>query len=114
MAIGLPLELRVEVYSDGDLPSGLAARIGEVLARRWPGAWDVTLPTHPSRDEPAEWRAVVGLTARETPEELHRALAGELLALDPTHPLHLRTRWASQESPNHQEVYEERWRPARR
>jgi len=29
--------------------------------------------------------------------------------LDPNHSLHFRTRWAFQESPNHQEVYEVRW-----
>ena len=108
------LEVRVEVYCDGDLPSALSEGIGRMLAERWPAAWDVKVPPRPSRAHPAEWRAVVPISSGASPESLHRQLVDRLLALDPAHSLHLRTRWASQESPDHQEVYEERWSPGQR
>ncbi|MGA7861863.1 MAG: hypothetical protein WCB19_08420 [Thermoplasmata archaeon] len=106
-----PLELRVEVYSDGVLPAALSEKIGAVLSRRWPVEWDVNVPGHASLEHPAEWRAVVPFIEGTTPETLHRQLAADLLALDPTHSLHFRTRWDFQQSPNHQEVYEEHWKP---
>ncbi|MFZ0830078.1 MAG: hypothetical protein WCB18_02175 [Thermoplasmata archaeon] len=106
-----PLELRVEAYVDGELPAPLAEKIGAVLAHRWPVSWDVDIPPHASFEHPAEWRAVVPFVEGTTPESLHRQLATELLALDPAHSLHLRTRWDFPQAPNHQEVYEERWKP---
>ena len=109
-----PLELRVEVYAEGELPAALAERIGATLARRWPVQWDVSLPAHVSFEHPAEWRAVVPYPAGSTPEAVHHQLAADLLALDPAHPLRFRTRWDYPQEPNHQEVYEQHWRPAAR
>ncbi|HLY77106.1 MAG TPA: hypothetical protein VKT21_04405 [Thermoplasmata archaeon] len=106
-----PLELRVEVYCDGELPATLAEKIGAVLAQRWPVAWDAEVPAHVSFEHPAEWRAVVPFVEGTTPQSLHRQLAAEFLAMDPSRSLHFRTRWDFQQSPNHQEVYEERWKP---
>ncbi len=103
------LEVRLEIYSDGELPASLADRISALLSQRWPEAWDVKVPPRPSREHPAEWRAVVPLPEGATPETLHRQLESDVLALDPSHSLHLRTRWAFQESPDHQEIYEMRW-----
>ncbi|MGC2290077.1 MAG: hypothetical protein WA688_09535 [Thermoplasmata archaeon] len=107
-----PLELRVEIYSDGELTAALSEKIGAVLALRWPVAWDVNVPTHPSFEHPAEWQAVVPFIEGSTPETLHQKIVADLLALDPNHSLHFRTRWDFQQSPNHQEVYEERWKPS--
>jgi len=106
-----PLELRVEVYADGELPAVLADQIGAVLARHWPVEWDVDIPTHSTFDHPAEWRAVVPHVEGTTPQTLHRQLAAELIALDPSHPLHLRTRWDFPQAPDQREVYEEGWKP---
>jgi hypothetical protein len=106
-----PLELRLEAYMDGEFPASLAEKIGALLARRWPVAWDIDTPARPSLDHPAEWRAVVPLIEGTPPETLHRQLAAELLALDPSHSLRFRTRWDFPQSPNHQEVYEEHWNP---
>lgn len=106
-----PLELRVEVYSTGELPAPLTEKIGAVLAQRWPVTWDVTIPPRVSFEHPAEWRAVVPFIEGSTPETLHRELATELLALDPSHSLHFRTRWDFPQTPNHQEIYEEHWKP---
>jgi hypothetical protein len=111
---GSPIELRVEIYSDGELPAALVERIGAVLAQRWPVEWDVVIPAHPNLEHPAEWRAVVPSVEGATPQGLHRQLVADLFALDPSLGLHLRTRWDFPEAPNHQEVYEERWRPRRR
>jgi hypothetical protein len=103
----------LELYVDGDLPSALADRVGAALARRWPDEWDVKVPPHPSREHPAEWRAVVPLPDGTTPESLHRQITADIRGLDESSTVHFRTRWAFQESPNHQEVYEERWKPDR-
>jgi hypothetical protein len=109
------LELRLEVYSDGDLHGPIADRISAVLAQRWPGAWDIKVPPQPSLEHPAEWRSVVPLPDGSTGETLHQQVAADIHALDTSHTLHFRTRWAFQESPNHQEVYEESWqRPKHR
>ena len=109
-----PLELRVEAYSDDGLMPGTAERIGAILAQRWPVEWDVDVPAHVNFDHPAEWRAVVPYPDGTTPEALHRQLAIQLLALDPAHPLRFRTRWDFPQEPNHQEVYEEHWKPGHR
>lgn len=106
-----PLELRVEVYADGGLSATLVEKIGAVLTKRWPVQWDVNIPAQVSFDHPAEWQAVVPYPEGTTPERLHRELAAELLALDQAHPLRFRTRWDFPQEPNHQEVYEEHWRP---
>ena len=103
------LEFRLELYTDTALPDGLASRISAMLAQRWPEAWDVKVPPQPSRGHPAEWHAVVPVPEGTMPESLHRQLANELLALDTSHSLRFRTRWSFPESPDHQEVYEERW-----
>jgi hypothetical protein len=103
------VEVRVEVYGEGSFPEGLAERITAVLTQLWAVAWDVKVPPRPSLDHPAEWRAVVPLPGAATPETLHPQVAAAVLALDPSGSLRLRTRWAFQESPNHQEVYEVRW-----
>lgn len=109
MSFSSALEVRLEIYSDGELPGPLAARISTLLSQRWPEAWDVKVPSRPSLEHPAEWRAVVPLPEGMTPESLHGQIEAELLSLDPTRSLHFRTRWSFQESPNHQEVYEVRW-----
>jgi hypothetical protein len=113
MAGNSALEFRLELYTDAGLPEELASRISKVLSQRWPEAWDIKLPAQPSPNHPAEWHAVVPLSQGLTAESLHRELAKEILALDPSHSFHFRTRWAFQETPDHQEVYEERWRPGR-
>ena len=109
MAVGSNLEMRLEVYPDGTLAPSLVTGISQLLARRWPGHWDVKTPSSPTLDHPAEWRAVIPLPDGATPESLHKSIESEILALDFNHQLHLRTRWAFAESPNHQEVYEVRW-----
>jgi hypothetical protein len=111
MAGNPAIEVRLELYVDGGLPNELASRISAMLSARWPDVWDVKLPTPPSLDHPAEWRAVVPLLDGTTAESLHREMAKSLLAWDTAHSFHFRTRWSFQESPNHQEVYEERWGP---
>lgn len=108
---GFPMEVRVEVYGDGDLVELVTSRITALLARRWPVVWDVKLPPHASFNHPAEWRAVVPIPEGTTPEALHRVVAREMLEENASVPLHFRTRWASQVTPDHQEVYEERWKP---
>jgi hypothetical protein len=103
------LEVRLELYVDGGVPDELANRISAMLSLRWPDVWDVKVPPRPSFDHPAEWRAVVPLVEGTTAETLHREMARDILALDTSHSFHFRTRWSFQQSPNHQEVYEERW-----
>lgn len=114
MAAVAPLELRVEVYTEGDLSPALAERIGSLLAQRWPVEWDVNIPMHVNFEHPAEWRAIVPPLGGASPEGLHHQLATDLLALDPAHPLRFRTRWDFPQEPNHQEVYEQHWRPKAR
>lgn len=113
MSSNLAIEVRLELYVDGGLPGELANRISAVLSQRWPEVWDVKVSPRPSLAHPAEWRAVVPLPEGATAEALHRQMAGEILALDSAHSFHLRTRWSFQQSPDHQEIYEERWTPAR-
>jgi hypothetical protein len=103
------LEFRLELYADAGFPDGLASRISALLLQRWPEAWDVKVPAKPTLEHPAEWHAIVPLLEGTTAESLHRQLADEILALDHTGSIHFRTRWAFQETPNHQEVYEQRW-----
>jgi hypothetical protein len=105
------LEVRLEAHSTGELPGTLATAIGGALATRWPTAWDVKIPTHPSFDHPAEWRAVIPFTEGSSPTALHAEVAAIVFALDPARSIRFRTRWSFQESPNHQEIYEERWSP---
>ena len=105
------LEVRLEVCAEGGLPAPVADKISAVLSQRWPGAWDVKLPPRSSVEHPAEWRSVVPLPAGATAETLHNQVAADVLALDASRSLRFRTRWAFQESPNHQEVYEVRWDP---
>jgi hypothetical protein len=114
MRADTPLELRVEVYSDGDLSSSLAERISALLVQRWPVEWDVSVPAGANFEHPAEWRAVVALPEGTTPETVHGEVAAQLSALDPSHPLHFRTRWDFPQAPDQREVYEERWKPTRR
>ncbi|MGA9839320.1 MAG: hypothetical protein WBF81_00140 [Thermoplasmata archaeon] len=109
MAFGRALELRVEIYSNGPWDSTLVPQISAALSRRWTESWDVKVPPQPTLEHPAEWRAVVPLPDGSTPESLHRLIDADLLAVDPSRSLRFRTRWAFQESPNHQEVYEVRW-----
>jgi hypothetical protein len=106
-----PLELRVEVYVEGGLSPTLAEQIGSILTKRWPVEWDVDVPSSVSFDHPAEWHAVVPYPEGTTPEKLHHELATEFLALDPGHPLHFRTRWDFPQEPNHQEIFEQHWKP---
>ncbi|MFY9717979.1 MAG: hypothetical protein WAK40_08655 [Thermoplasmata archaeon] len=105
------LEVRLEAYASGEFSESLAAAIGAALASRWPAEWDVKLPPRPSLTHPAEWRAVVPLSEGSTPNALHSEVVAVVIALDPTRSVRFRTRWSFQESPNHQEVYEERWSP---
>jgi hypothetical protein len=114
MSSDSPLELRVEVYADAGLSPTMQGRIGAVLSQRWPVEWDVNIPPQVNFEHPAEWRAIVPFPDGATPETLHRQVAGDLLALDPAHPIHFRTRWDFPQEPNHQEVYEEHWKPAKR
>jgi hypothetical protein len=111
MAGNPALEFRLELYVETGLPEGLASKISAMLSQRWPEEWDVKIPAQPSFNHPAEWRAVVPLPSGSTAETLHRQLAGDIFALDPSHSFHFRTRWSFQETPNNQEVYEERWEP---
>ncbi len=106
-----PLELRVEVYYDGELPATLAEKIAALLAHRWPVALDAEVPAHVSFEHPAEWRAVVPFVEGTTPQSLHQQLAAELLAVDPSRSRHIRTPWAFQQSPHPQAGYAERWKP---
>ncbi len=101
----------MEVYSDGELPAALVERITAVLAQRWPVEWDVSVPAPAGFEHPAEWRGVVPLPEGATPESVHREIAAELVALDPAHPLHFRTRWDFPQAPDQREVYEEHWKP---
>jgi hypothetical protein len=105
------LELRVEVYSDVGVTPTLAERIGAVLTKRWPVEWDVNVPPNVDFEHPAEWRAIVPFPDGSTPEILHRQVASDLLALDPSRSLRFRTRWDYPQEPNHQEIYEEHWKP---
>jgi hypothetical protein len=109
MSSNPPIEVRLELFSERGLTPSLTDRIGALLARRWPAAWDVKIPAHSSLEHPAEWRAIVSIPPGDTTETVHPQLAAELQALDPAVSLRFRTRWAYQETPNHQEVYEERW-----
>jgi hypothetical protein len=113
MAGNPALEVRVELYADGGLSEGLSTQVTTLLSERWPYTWDVVIPARPSLEHPAEWRAVVPLLEGTTAETLHRQMSEKILSLDPSHSLHLRTRWSFQESPDHQEVYEVRWGSAR-
>jgi hypothetical protein len=113
MAFIPAMEVRLELYAEGELPATLVSGISSFLSERWPESWDVKIPPRPSREHPAEWRAVLPLPDGATAESLHREMAAKVIALDPAHSLRLRTRWAFQESPNQQEVYEERWTPGR-
>jgi hypothetical protein len=106
-----PLELRVEAYTDAGLSPALAEKIGALLEKRWPVEWDINVPADVSFDHPAEWRAIVPFPDGTTPELLHRQVAADILANDPTHSIRFRTRWDFPQEPNHQEVYEEHWRP---
>jgi len=109
MAEGSTLEVRLELFPDRDFPIALAASITAMLTQRWPEQWDVKIPPRPTREHPAEWRAVVPLPDGATPESLHGQIEQQILGLDPGRALHFRTRWAFAESPDHQEVYEVRW-----
>jgi hypothetical protein len=108
-----PIELRVELYSDGPLPTSVVDQVTKLLADRWPEVWDVTVPKHVALDHPAEWRAVVPLPDGATPESLHASVESAIAGIDPSGTLHYRTRWAFPESPNHQEIYEVRWNSKR-
>jgi hypothetical protein len=114
MTDGSVMELRVELYSDGPLPATTVEQISRLLAERWPEAWDVKVPPKPSLDHPAEWRSVVPLPDGVAPEVMHLRIEEGISALDPARAFHYRTRWALQESPNHQEIYEVRWTPKKR
>ncbi len=104
-----PIELRVELFSDDGLGAEALARVQELLTARWPVAWDVTHPPHPTLEHPLRWRAVIPLLEGTTPEGLHLELESAIRAAALSPSLHLRTRWAFPSDPNHQEVYEVRW-----
>lgn len=106
-----PLEVRVEVYAEGNLTSDMVSRIGDALRRRWPVSWDVRVPPKVSFEHPAEWRSVVPVPEGGTAESLHHLIASDLVALDPGLTLHFRTRWDFPDSSNQQETYEVRWVP---
>ena len=108
-----PWELRLEIYADPTWDPALREKISAMLSQRWPVTWDVKVPPRPSLDHPARWHAVVLLTEGETPEGAHGQLVRGLAALDPGHGLRFRTRWDYPQSPNEQEIYEERWHPDR-
>ena len=101
----------MEIYLEGDFAEGLSGRISATLSRRWAGTWNVKVPPRPSIQHPAERRVVVPLLEGTTAETLHHQMAADVLALEASHSFHFRTRWSFQESPNHQEVYEERGSP---
>ena len=111
MTESTPIELRVELYSDGDLPASAREHIASLLSRRWPLAWEVDAPERPSQEHPIRYRAVVPLPSGSTPENLHRQLELDIQAAALTYPLRLRTRWSFPQSPNHQEIYEVHWSP---
>lgn len=113
MRSGSPLELRVEVYSVGEFPAALVEKIGVLLSQRWPVEWDINVPQRVNFEHPAEWRGVVPISEGSSPEMLHRQLAADLLALDPSHSLHFRTRWDFPQMPDQREIYEEHWKPRR-
>jgi hypothetical protein len=105
-------ELRVELYTDGPLPVELSSRISEYLAKRWPVAWDVKVPSDANAERPAEWRAVVPAAQGLPPERQHRQIVPEILAFDPSLPLHVRTRWSNPEFPDNEDIFEESWTPS--
>lgn len=109
-----PVELRLEAYAEGALDPSLVEKISGWLKEKWPVTWDVSVPTRASFEHPARWHAVVPLPADQTPQALHRTIAARLMALDPALTLRYRTRWDFPQTPNEQEVYEERWKPARK
>jgi len=109
MAIGSIFEVRLEAYSDLDLDPTIVHGITAILEARWPEAWDIKIPPSASRAHPAEWHAIVPLPEGSTPESLHGQIEGQVRAIDPGHTLRYRTRWAYQQTPDHQEVYEVRW-----
>lgn len=111
MAANIALEVRLELYIDGGFPEGLVAKISSLLSEHWPFEWDVRVPPQPSRQHPAEWRAVIPVPEGATAETLHAQMSGKILSLDTTTSFHLRSRWSFQETPNNQEVYEVRWSP---
>ena len=106
-----PLEMRLELYSDGSLEATVSQAISDLLAKRWPVTWDVHIPPQPSFESPARWHAVVPPMEGETAQLLHEKVSAEVLGLDPTHTLHFRTRWDYPQTPNEQEIYEVRWKP---
>jgi hypothetical protein len=107
-------EVRLEIYADGELSPELVSGISAALSQRWPVEWDVKIPPKPSPTHPAEWRSVVPIPDGQSFELMHQGVADSVRQLDASHLLHFRTRWAHQETPDHQEVYEERWTPDRR
>jgi hypothetical protein len=111
MSVESAIELRLEMYTNGPLPTGVRDGVTNFLTHWWPETWDVKVPDHSSLEHPAEWRAVIPLRDGETAENLHGRIETQVSALDPGRALHYRTRWSFQESPNHQEVYEVRWAP---
>ena len=104
-----PWEFRLEVYADGALEPAVAQRIGALLAERWPITWDVKVPTTVTMEHPARWHAVLALGGSETPAKVHRQIALKLHEIDPQDTLRYRSRWAFPQTPNEQEVFEERW-----
>lgn len=106
-----PVEFRLELYSDGVLDAAITSKISAKLVERWPVTWDVKVPPRPSFEHPARWHAIVVLPAGETPQSFHRKIEADVLAIDPSGGLRLRTRWDFPQSPNEQEIYELRWKP---
>lgn len=114
MTPSAPLEVRLEVYAEGDLPEPILTKIGAALSQRWPVTWDIRVPPKVSFEHPAEWRAIVPVPEGATAESLHGLIATDLTTLDPGLTLHYRTRWDFPDSSNQQEVYEVRWKPKRK
>lgn len=108
-----PLEVRLELYSDGILDRAVVDKISALLAARWSVSWEIKVPPSPSFDHPARWHAIVPRGPNETPQALHQRIVADLAGVDPTHAFRFRTRWDFVQSPNEQEVFEERWTPSK-
>ncbi|MDE1819771.1 MAG: hypothetical protein KGJ23_02125 [Euryarchaeota archaeon] len=105
-----PVEIRLELFTNGPLTRTTVEQISGMLSRRWPVTWDAKVPSSTSRDHPARWHATIPPAASGATELLHREIRDELRSIDPAGTFKFRTRWNFPQSPNDQEIYEERWK----